>query len=177
MAQVMIYPEHRDVLDALISSGKVKSVMGATRTGPFSEQRDAYVFAASIGMAISGVEVHGEVPESKKGATSIRDSVFFGADGAEELSQMAVLLEEEGAALEQELKRQLTRLADDDLSERLELLDQYAYAGFEWLRDRWKDEATVRDLILTVLDEVECTADESTQHAHVEDPLLDVLLL
>src|SRR5262245_51376408 len=96
MAEVTIFAEHRDILDALITSRKVKSVAGATRSGPFKDQRDAYVFAASIAMALNAPTPSDRMPTKKKDATPIRDSVFLGAAGARELSLAVGLIAESG---------------------------------------------------------------------------------
>ena len=177
MANVTIYQQHRDILDALISSSKVSSVAGATKTGPFSAQRDAYVFAASLASALGKPQKAGDMPTSKKDVTTIRDSVFLGAAGAEALTYLIVLLEEnEGENTEANLSRQLDLLVDDKLQERLSMLDRYAFAGFEWLVKHQDDERTIRELVLTALDEITCVQSEPTNEAEVQDPLLDMLL-
>jgi hypothetical protein len=157
MANVYVYPEHRDVLDGLISSGKVGSQLGATATGPFREQRDAYVFAASIGIALGKPTPEEDLPKSRgRDTISIRDSVFFGADGAKELSLTAVLLQglEDADETELSLRRQLDDIAAGDLTLRFALLDRYAYSGFAWLRKYMKDAGTIRDLVMEAIDKV-----------------------
>lgn len=157
MAQVNIYPEHREVLDGLISSAKVASQLGATATGPFKEQRDAYVFAAAIGIALGKPTPENEMPKMKKRDTiPIRDSVFFGADGAKELSITAILLQDLGDADSSEagLRRQLDEIADGDLATRFALFDRYAYAGFAWLDEYMKDSGTIRELVMEAIDKI-----------------------
>jgi hypothetical protein len=179
MADVHIHPEHRDVLDGLISSGKVASQLGATATGPFKEQRDAYVFAASIGIALGKPTPESEMPKSKKKETiGIRDSVLFGAEGARELSLTAVLLQDLGTddKSEQGLRAQLEQIAEPDLSVRLALLDRYAYTGFGWLADYMKDAGTIRELVMEAIDKV-VGVDLSPEDFLIgDDPLAGFLL-
>lgn len=177
MANVTIYPEHRDILDALITTAKVSSVAGATKTGPFTAQRDAYVFAASLAIARGKRHNASEMPTAKKDVTTIRDSVFLGAPGAEALAYSVALLEEdEEKSAEANLSHQLDLLMTDRLQERLSMLDCYAYAGFEWLLQRQDDERTIRELVLTALDEIACIQSEPTNEAGIQDPLLQMLL-
>lgn len=177
MAGVTIYSAHRDVLDALITSGKVKSAAGATETGPFREQRDAYVLALAIGLARGEPTDVADLPRSKKDSIPIRDSVLFAARGAQELSEVVALLgPETSGPLEQRLKKQLERLGDEQLDARCEMMDRYAFAGFEWLQERMGDESGVQALLLAAVDELECGEDEELEVDSVQDPLLKVLL-
>ncbi len=117
------------------------------------------------------------MPTVKKDVTPIRDSVFLGADGAESLAYAVALLDSDGERnAEDELSRQLDSLMEDKLQERLSLLDRYAYAGFEWLKNYQKDESTIRELVLTALDEVSCVETEPNSVVQLRDPLLDMLL-
>lgn len=157
MANVNIYPEHREVLDGLISSAKVGSQLGAVATGPFKDQRDAYVFAASIGIALGKPADPTEMPKTKKKDTiQIRDSVLLGADGAKELSITAVLLQDlgYGDSTEAGLRKQLDEVADGDFTVRFAMLDRYAYAGFAWLATYMKDVGTIRELVMEAIDNV-----------------------
>jgi hypothetical protein len=152
MASVNIYPEHKDILDGLITSGKVRSQVGAAETGPFKDQRDAYVFAAAIGIALGGAE---PVPKrTSKGGVSIRDSVFLGAVGAPELSHTALLLEGAvaGEADRASLNKVLGQLSDTDWSERFIILDRYAFWGFSWLDQNFEEPGSIRDLVLEAID-------------------------
>jgi len=177
MANVSIYPEHRDILDALITSAKVASIAAATKTGPFKDQRDAYVFAASLALARGKPQDESAMPTAKRDVTTIRDSVFLGAAGAEPLACAVVLIQDGGdGTVEDGLARQLDLLTEDALQERLTVLDRYAYAGFEWLKEYQQDESTIRDLIMTALDEIECVEGNPASEVDVQDPLLDVLL-
>jgi hypothetical protein len=177
MANVSIYPEHRDILDALITTGKVSSIAGATRTGPFSAQRDAYVFAAALSIARGKPHPDTEMPSARKEVTTIRDSVFLGAAGAEPLTFAVVLIDDSATdSAEAGLSKQLDLLMDDKLQERLTTLDRYAYAGFEWLRTNQGDERTIRELVLTALDEITCVETDPGSQLEVQDPLLEMLL-
>lgn len=177
MANVTIYDEHRDILDALITSGKVSSIAGATKTGPFKEMRDAYVYAVSIALALNKPTPLDKMPTSKKDNTSIRDSVFLGAGGATEVAlAVALVVETEHDTIEQSLAHQLDLISEQQLSERLALLDRFAHAGFSWLSKRRADESNVRDLMLTAIDEIDCVTSETTATEVVHDPMLDMLL-
>lgn len=176
MANVTIYAEHRNILDALITSGKVSSVAGATKTGPFKDQRDAYVFAASIAMALNRATSPDSMPSSKKDNTSIRDSVFVGAAGAQELAiAVAMIVETDHPSIDQSLSYQLDLISEEQMAERFALLDRFAHAGFKWLADRRDDESSVRDLILTAIGEIDCVKVDHSATEGVRDPLLDML--
>ena len=176
MASVRIHAEHRDILDALITSGKVSSVAGATKTGPFREQRDAYVFAASIGMALRSPTSATKMPKPKKEDTPIRDSVFIGAPGAREVCLTVALLDErDDESLDQSLSRQLKLITETDLATQFEILDRYAHAGFCWLAQLQDDESSIRDLILAAVDQIDRVETDITDNSGVHDPLLDML--
>lgn len=176
MANVTIYAEHRDILDALITSGKVSSVAGATKTGPFKDQRDAYVFAASIAMALNNPTPSDSMPSSKKANTSIRDSVFVGAAGAKEIAiAVAMIVDTDHPSIDQSLSYQLDLISEEQITERFSLLDRFAHSGFKWLADRRNDESSVRDLILTAVGEIECVRADDSAMEDVRDPLLDML--
>lgn len=175
MASVNIHAEHRDILDALITSRRTSSVAGSTKTGPFYEQRDAYVFAASIGLALRSPTPVEKMPTSRKGVTPIRDSVFLGADGALQLCHAVCLLDErEDESLAEALGRQLSLIAPAEQAAQFELLDRYAHAGFSWLERRKGDESTIRDLILAAIDQIERVSMEEIDTTDVSDPLLDL---
>lgn len=174
MANVNIYPEHREVLDGLISSAKVGSQLGAVATGPFREQRDAYVFAASIGIALGKATPEGDLPKTKKKeAISIRDSVLLGADGAKEMSLTAVLLQDLGDADNSEagLRKQLDEIADGDFTTRFAILDRYAFAGFSWLAEYLKDAGTVRELVMEAIDKIVGVDLDPEDYLVGDDPL------
>ncbi|QDS88689.1 hypothetical protein EC9_28810 [Rosistilla ulvae] len=176
MANATIYAEHRDILDALIASGKVSSLAGSTKTGPFKDQRDAYVFAASIAMALNSPTPAESMPKAKKDNTSIRDSVFIGAAGAKELATaVALIAETDHDTVPQSLSCQLDLISEERMAERLELLDRFAHAGFKWLDDRRSDESGIRDLMLTAMGEIDCVKMDESATEDVRDPLLDML--
>lgn len=177
MANVTIYQEHREILDSLITSGKVASPAGATKTGPFKEMREAYVYAASIALALNRPTPVEKMPTSKKNHQPIPSHVFLGGIGAVEIAIAASLVEEAGYdTIEQSLAHQLDLISEEQLDERLALLDRFAHAGFAWLSDRRADESSIRDLILTAVDEIECVTSETTATEVVHDPMLDLLL-
>ncbi|MEU2550132.1 hypothetical protein ABZ589_00290 [Streptomyces sp. NPDC013313] len=176
MANVNIYPAHRDILDSLVTSGKAKSAAAGTKTGPFKEMRDAYIFAASLAMALNQPTPMDKMPTSKKDVLTIQDRVFFGADGASEITAAVVLTS--GApdqAIDDSLRSQLDLLASENLVEQLALLDCYAHAGFEWLLQYRQDESSIRDLVMSAIDTVECAKREAGDESAVQDPLLGLL--
>lgn len=179
MANVNIYPEHKEILDGLISSAKVGSQLGAIATGPFKEQREAYVFAAAIGIALGKPTLESQLPKAKGRETiSIRDSVLLGADGAKELSLTAVLIQDLDNVDETEvgLRRQLDDIADADFSNRFALLDRYAYSGFSWLGEYMKDAGTIRDLVMEAIDKVISVELDVEDYLIGDDPLGGFLL-
>ena len=175
MPSVKIYAEHRDILDALITSKKVASVGGATKTGPFSTQIDAYVFAASLAMASNMPTATDNMPKAKN-ATPIEEDVVLRAFGARELCFTATLKEEgSDESLTDSLNRQLRTLADRDFTSLFQNLDRYAHAGFSWLAKHQEDESSIRDLVLAAIDQIECVESNITDASGVRDPLLDML--
>lgn len=176
MANVSIYEVHREILDALITSRKVASAAGGTETGPFRDQRDAYVFAVSIALALNIPTPLEGMPKSRSGTTNIRDSVFLGADGAKELAiAVALLTKPDQPSTRESLALQLELISEDKLEERLALLDQFAHAGFDWLAERKPDESNVRDLVLSTIEEVQCLRFDGADDAPINDPLIDML--
>jgi hypothetical protein len=120
MANITIYDEHRDVLDSLITSGKVASVAGATRTGPFKEMRDAYVYAVSIALALNKPTPMDRMPISKKGHQPIPSHVFLGGIGAVEVAIAVALVEEiDHSTIEQSLAHQLDLISEQRLGDRI----------------------------------------------------------
>jgi hypothetical protein len=176
MANVNIYPAHKDILDSLVTSGKAKSAAAGTKTGPFKEMRDAYVFAASLAMALNQPTPMDKMPASKKDVLPIQDRVFFGADGAHEITAAVVLTSAApDQAIDDSLRSQLELLASENLVEQLALLDRYAHAGFEWLLNCRQDESSIRDLVISAIDTVECAKRETGDESAVQDPLLGLL--
>ncbi|ONH60711.1 hypothetical protein CcI49_08825 [Frankia sp. CcI49] len=178
MANVHIYPEHQGILNGLVSTHRVASHEGRTETGPFNSYRDAYVFAASLGVALNQPTSESAMPTSKRGSTDIHDTTFLDADGARELVFTVILLQglDDHDVAENGLRVQLERIADTDKGESLALLDRYAYAGFEWLKKTTKDVGTTRELVMEAIDKV-----VSVDHAPVDflsqkDPLLKFLM-
>ena len=178
MASVHIYKEHQDILNGLITSNKVGSTLGATETGPFKENRDAYVFAASIGLALGSPTPVDQMPKSKAKGLAIRDSVFLGSKGAEELSLTVTLVQELNMDDDAEtaLKEQLETLTDGDHTARFAILDRYAHAGFAWLDSYQGDTASIRDLVLEAIDTVAGTDYDPEDFLGASDPLGSFLL-
>jgi hypothetical protein len=178
MASAHIYPEHHELLDNLITSAKVGSQSGAAQTGPFKEYRDAYVFAASIGLALGAPTQKSQLPASRKKATPIRDSVLFRTPGAEELSLAAVMLQDLGDedSPEPSLRMQLEEIANGDITVRLELLDLYAYSGFGWLAQHVTETKTIRELVLQAIDTVSSIDRDAEEYLVANDPLGGFLL-
>lgn len=180
MANVNIYPAHKDILDSLVTSGKAKSTAASTKTGPFKEMRDAYVFAASLAMALNQPTPVEKMPTSKKDVLPIQDRVFLGAEGATEITAAVALtsaapdqaIED---SLRSQLRSQLDLLDSEKIVEQLALLDRYAHAGFEWLVEHWQDESSIRDLVMSAIDTVECAKREVGDESAVQDPLLGLL--
>ena len=177
MASVWIYPEHKELLDQLISTSKVGSAAGATKTGPFKEQREAYVFAASIGLALgepSKAEDLASIPRRKK--TEIRDTVFMGTSGADELSYATKLIVDEmGRDSIDQLHEALSSISQEALPERLSVLDRFAHAGFNWLLEMQEDSASITDLVLSAIREVQPSGWDQLDGEIPADPLFELL--
>ncbi|QDV24632.1 hypothetical protein [Aureliella helgolandensis] len=177
MANVTIYAEHRDMLDALITSGKVASIAGATKTGPFKDQRDAYVFAASIAIALNNPTAVDSMPKTTKDNTLIKDHTLLAANGGKEIAITVAMttMDIEHLTIDQSLSYQLDLISEERVVERLSLLDRFAHAGFKWLAERRDDESSIRDLMLTAIDEIDCLKSDDSATEDVRDPLLDLL--
>lgn len=181
MASVYIYPEHRDILDEMISSGKVASAGASVKTGPFRDQRDAYVFAVGLSVALDSRAPDISLPESRSDATPIRDSVFLGAVGANELLNVICLINSDCSDSDDDSDRsrlieQLELIGDGDLEKKFDLLDRYAYQGFDWLERERGDHATVGDLLSHALISLELSDIEEIDMESIKDPLMDFLL-
>jgi hypothetical protein len=74
------------------------------------------------------------------------------------------------------LSRQLNVIGSDDLSVQLELLDRSAFAGFTWLSKHREDESSIRDLLLSLVDEIQPVAAELGDASEVHAPLMEMLL-
>jgi hypothetical protein len=176
VASVFVYPVHQPLLDSLIATGKAKSVAAGTKTGPFREMRDAYIFVASLALAMNQPARADEMPDSKKDALEIQDRVFLRAEGARELAAAVVLTSADGGDVEREtLRSELNLLSEQMSADRLTLLDRYAFAGFEWLREHQNDESGVRDLVLSAIDSVDCVQRQVDDDSAVQDPLWSML--
>ncbi|WP_141691820.1 hypothetical protein [Nocardia brasiliensis] len=173
-----VYPDHKDILDILVTTGKAKSVAAATKTGPFSDMRDAYVFAASLAIAMNRRTPFDEMPKSRRDATEIQDRVFLRAEGADEIAGAVSLTSADADDMTREmLHSQLDLLSEEKKTERLALLDQYAHAGFDWLKEHARDESGVHDLILSAVEGVGRIEREMGDESLVQDPLLPLLKL
>ena len=81
MAQLRIDSKHQQVVDLLVSSGRVASVTGRAKTGPFTAMRQVVVLAAAVGLASNR---HHEVETA--GKLTIHDYVMNGAVETQELA-------------------------------------------------------------------------------------------
>lgn len=175
MAGVNIYREHRAILDELLTSRNTRSVAAAVDTGPFTEQRDVYIFAASIGIAIGQPADAAAMPTDREDITLIRDNVFFAAKGSLELCHVVGLIQETPSKEAHEaLSRQITLISKQNTVEQLEILDRYAYAGFEWLRVNRTDEACVRDLVFSSIEQIRVSGDGTGEGTLIDDPIIDL---
>jgi hypothetical protein len=177
MANVTIYPVHREMLDALVTSKKAGSIAAGTKTGPFDEMRNAYVFAVSVGFALGRPTAREDMPTSKAQGNQIPYHIFSAAPGAVELELATVFTEishpEPGRS---SLIQGLERLGEDEIVSRVAVLDRYAHAGFSWLAERFQDEGSVQNLLLSTLCELKLApAGEVTDSAAVSDPLADLM--
>ena len=163
MADVHIYPEHREICDYLINTKKVTtSVSAGTDTGPFKSQIDAYLFAASLGTALGTISAETNNKGKRKDATAIKQGTFENADGAREILNSTWLSHTmKQDPTDENLADMLAQITNADNTDRFNLLDNYAHAGFEWLSNRQLDEANVRDLIFSAIDAigVDCESD------------------
>jgi hypothetical protein len=144
--------------------------------------REAYLFAVSIALAHGSATPEEEMPSSR-GAKSIAGDVFLRAKGAEELADVVVFAtgNREDATSDDELRRRVGLIARRSLdldAEVAGLLDRYAHAGFSWLAENREDEGSVRDLILTALEQIDRVEndDDDEDPPSGNDPLLDMLL-
>lgn len=153
MASVRIYPKHAPLVARLVTSANTRSAAGAAATGPFQTLREAYVFAASLGIA-AGTATDPSVMEKFKESPghAISENVFFVADGAEELVTLMAMLPDgtDTEVTDELLTSRVGDLGKEDYTERFELLDRYAYAGFDAIA-REDGDVPVRDTMLACL--------------------------
>ena len=151
---------------------KVKGTASAFPTGPFSTHRDVYVFAASVGLAAGEPVPVSDLPPTSKQDTTIHEDIFRSAPGAKELITLMVVVADasspDGSDASEDLRSRVEMLADADLTDRLKLLDRFAYAGFEIIRDN--DKGNPRDALLGVLASVDLPPVDEFQEIDI-DPL------
>lgn len=179
MGQVTIEADNEDILNELVSTSNAKALEAATETGPFLHFRDAYVFAASIGMALNCATPAEKMSTSRKNRKEIPDHVFFGAPGAKELALVVGFVLggiETETSTKDAMTTQLQLLSDQDdcLNCRLAMLDRFADGGFAWLREHREDESDIRALVLTAINEIDAVKRPRKQVAP-DDPLLNML--
>ena len=153
MASIRIYPKHAPLAARLVTSANVRSAAAAAATGPFGTLREVYVFAASVGFA-AGAAAETSAMEKFKDSDghAIKEEIFFKADGAMELLTLVTMLPN-GVSTEvndNRLQERVSELSDDDFAARFEVLDRYAYAGFEIIAEEDGD-VPERDILLACL--------------------------
>ncbi len=152
MASVRIYPKHAPLVARLVTSANTRSAAGAAATGPFQTLREAYVFAASIGIA-AGTATDPSVMEKFKEESghAISERILV-ADGAEELVTLMAMLPggTDTEVTDELLTNRVGDLGNEDYTERFELLDRYAYAGLDAIAGEDGD-LPVRDTLLACL--------------------------
>jgi hypothetical protein len=169
MASVKIYPSHAPLVARLVTSANTRSAAAAAATGPFQTLREAYIFAASLGIAAGTAIDAGAMEKFKEGpGHAISENVFFVANGAEELVTLMAMLPEgtDTEVTDDLLTGRIGELGNEDYTERFESLDRYAYAGFEIIAGEDGD-LLVRDTLLACLAKIK-------PEAHGEGVLADI---
>lgn len=134
MASVRIYPQHAKLVARLITSANTRSAVGAAATGAFSKLREAYIFAAALGIASASKVDAAQMGKFKENSGhAISENVFLVADGAEELVTLMTMLPDVAdiEINDNALALRVSDLGKEDYTDRFELLDRYAFAGFE----------------------------------------------
>ena len=174
--RTVVYEEHVKILNELLSTARTRSVEAGAETGPFQDIRSAYVFAASLGLALGEPTPKSEMPENKKQGREIADHTFFGTRGAKEVSLVAALVVDlDIDDVKSELRRRLELIGDGGLGDRLAILDRYAHAGFKWLDSHRDDEDSVRSLIFRAISEIQPALWSRPEFAGLEDPFLRLI--
>lgn len=132
---------------------KLRDTGSAFPTGPFSTHRDVYVFAASLGITSGEASPKDKMPPTSSNDITIKESIFREAPGAEELITLMALVSDSPIPISNdatdELRHRVELIAETDLTQRFDLLDRYAYAGFEIIRRHFH--GAPRDALLAVL--------------------------
>lgn len=169
MATVKIYPRHAPLVARLITSANTRGNVGAAATGPFRHLREAYVFAASLGIAEGTASEAGTMEKFKENpGHAIVEDIFFKAAGAAEMvTLLAMLPEGSNTELTDDLlAERVGELSNNDFAERFETLDRYAYRGFEIIAGE-NGNVPVRDTLMACLAKIK-------PEAHGEEAIGDV---
>jgi len=172
VANIYIYPEHKEILYKLITSKKVSSILTSISQGVIKDQRDAYIYAASIGLVLiksSDIDI---TNKSHKDTIPIRDHVFFGAKAAKEIYYVAIFssITELNTASVHEF---ITSCVSNDYELGFAKLDLLAFLGFDWLSTRLKDEANILDLMHSSLNLLQ--EDQFNEEFDFDDPIFSIL--
>ena len=87
-----------------------------------------------------------------------------------------LLFELDDESTEAGLARQLDFISREHLNKQFDILDRYAYVGFEWLQNNQEDESSIQNLVLAAVDQVVSQEHQLEDFNAVRDPLMDMLL-
>lgn len=167
MAWLKVDAAHQEILDLLVTSARVASPSGRALTGPFSEQRQVVLYAATVGYAA------GRRQAVEQSQTQIRDSIMLGASGAAEL---AFALAFRG----NDWDLSVVADGDDAADGRLKALEEWAAGGFALMAERFDSAGrniSAVELMLQVQQAV--TTPKPSYHGpespQVENPLIAAL--
>lgn len=162
--------KYGELLDLMVSQPNTSSPIAATKTGPFAEFREAFLFAASLGFAL---QREPQVADSSgKVGKTIRDEIFLRGDGAREVVSALGL-----AAFKGDL--QILDRSEKAQERRFAVVNGYAETGFGYLAGVKEalPQATIIEILIHAIQQVAVSArTESIQDGgDVHDPILALI--
>jgi dnd system-associated protein 4 len=159
-----------ELLDLLVSQPNTSSAMAATKTGPFSEFREAFLFAASLGFALNREPKVSDA--SEKVGKTIRDEIFLRGEGAREVVSAFSLAASKG-------ELQILDRSEEAQERRFAVLNGFAETGFEYLASIQEalPQSTIIEILIHAIQQVTVTAgaDANLDGEEVHDPILALI--
>ena len=132
-----------------------------------ASQLDAYVLAASIGLAFQETTAEEDMP-NKKDAVQIRENTVLKHDSAKRLAILVGLIshintpevfdtDDDDERIDSQIDELVNEVDDDKTAwaDRFALLDRYAHRGFEWLDLKHEQHMNMEDLVFKAMTEIE----------------------
>lgn len=162
-----VQERHGELLDLLVSQPNTSSAIAATNTGPFSEFREAFLFAASLGFALNRESL--VTDSSDKIGKTIRDEIFLRGDGAREVVSALGLAASKGDL-------QILDRSEDAQARRFEALNGYAETGFDFLASVQQalPQASIIEVLIHAIQRITVSSEakSNVDGDEINDPIL-----